>query len=275
MPDTFNAPIVAGRTGLDGVDGYPHSWPGAFPHHPLERNQVGSAAVTAAAFAAALAELALTMRHVGTHGEHFALAVIADSAVAVIGGAEQAAVIGPAGPGRSTTRSARADLIPLLVDVGDELGQGPLLDAEQQGTAIVVDDLDSETRWPLFTARALTLGVRSVLCTPLAADGAVYGSLALISTRPAVFTGESATWAAVFAAHAALALTDIRLVRNLTAMVQSRDDIGQAKGILMERHKISADDAFDLLVAASQHGNIKLHQVCRQLVDTGELPAQR
>lgn len=98
--------------------------------------------------------------------------------------------------------------------------------------------------------------------------------MVLIAAQPAAFIGDAAARAAVFAAHAALALTGARQVRNLTAMSHSRVDIGQAKGILMERHQITAAAAFALLVHTFEHRNIKLHQVCRHLADTGDLPTQ-
>lgn len=223
MSDKFvELAATGGGAGLDGVDGYPHTWAGAFPPRPLEQTQAASTVATAELFAGSLAELALTVRHVGTQDEQQALAVIADAAVTILlGGAEQAAVVDLAGPDRLTTRSARGELIPLVVEFGNELGRGPLLEAARRRAVIVVDDLATETRWPQFTAQALTLGVRSVLCTPLVADGVMYGSLVLIAAQPAVFTGDSAARAAVFAAHAALALTGARQVRDLTAMSQS------------------------------------------------------
>lgn len=277
MSDTYvELAAMGGGTGLDGVDGYPHAWAGAFPPRPLQQNHAGLVAAPPELFAASLAELALTVRHIGIQDEQQALAVIAAAAVnTLLGGAEQATVVAPAGPDRLTIRSAHGELIPLVVELSNEAGQGPLLEAAQQRAVITVEDLSTETRWPQFTARAVTLGVRSVLCTPLAADGVMYGSLVLVADQPAAFIGDAAARAAVFAAHAALALTGARQVRNLTAMSQSRDDIGQAKGILMERHKITASAAFAVLVHTSQDLNIKLHQVCQHLADTGELPTQR
>lgn len=145
MSDTFvELAATGGGTGLDGVDGYPHSWAGAFPPRPLEQTQAGSTVATAELFAGSLAELALTVRHVGTQDEQQALAVIADAAVTVLGGAEQAAVVALAGPDRLTTRSAHGELIPLVVELGNELGQGPLLEAARQRAVIVVDDLSTE-----------------------------------------------------------------------------------------------------------------------------------
>jgi AmiR/NasT family two-component response regulator len=57
----------------------------------------------------------------------------------------------------------------------------------------------------------------------------------------------------------------------MRAAVVNRDLIGQAKGILMERHRITADAAFTLLAAASQRKNVKLTDVAAHLVETGEL----
>ena len=47
--------------------------------------------------------------------------------------------------------------------------------------------------------------------------------------------------------------------------------IGMAIGILMERHRVTADDAFALLTAASQRENRKLRVLADRLVLTGSL----
>jgi AmiR/NasT family two-component response regulator len=80
--------------------------------------------------------------------------------------------------------------------------------------------------------------------------------------------------ALVLAAHASTALASTMAcsaaelqVAQLGQALNSRDVIGQAKGILMERRKISADEAFDVLRRASQSLNIKLTQVAKTLVD--------
>jgi len=56
-------------------------------------------------------------------------------------------------------------------------------------------------------------------------------------------------------------------IANLRLAVVNRDVIGQAKGILMERHGLGAEEAFQRLVTMSQHANIKLHDVAQNLVD--------
>ena len=59
---------------------------------------------------------------------------------------------------------------------------------------------------------------------------------------------------------------------GLKLALASRDTIGQAKGILMERYRLSADEAFERLRAASQSANRKLVDLARQLTETGEWP---
>lgn len=55
-------------------------------------------------------------------------------------------------------------------------------------------------------------------------------------------------------------------VDQLEEAVDSRDLIAQAKGILMAREACSAEEAFDILRAASQHANKKLRDIAREVV---------
>ena len=66
--------------------------------------------------------------------------------------------------------------------------------------------------------------------------------------------------------------SEIHRVENLRAALTSRDVIGQAQGILIERERITADQAFGVLRRTSQHLNIKLREVAQYVVDTGEIP---
>jgi AmiR/NasT family two-component response regulator len=63
-----------------------------------------------------------------------------------------------------------------------------------------------------------------------------------------------------------------RRADTLQTALNTRETIGEALGILMERERISADQAFDILRRASQHLNIKLREVAQDLVDTGKDP---
>jgi GAF domain-containing protein len=255
--------------GLHSVDGYARSWFAGFRHttpgYPLEAD--------AKAFAASLADLVLSVKHQGVADEQRALDLITENAVALIAGAEHAAVVVPAGPKRLDARSAHGALPPLVMGLENDLAEGPCIDAVTQTAQVVVPDLKSEVRWPAFSKEVLRLGVGSMLCTPLAAEDRIVGSLTLVSSKPNAFDEDSAGLAMVFAAHAAIALVGAIEVRHLKTMVSSRDLIGQAKGMLMERYKLDADKAFSLLVRISQNQNVKLRDICQQLVDTGQLPA--
>ena len=76
----------------------------------------------------------------------------------------------------------------------------------------------------------------------------------------------------VFAAHASIALTHRRTETGLRAAIDTRGTIGQAIGILVERHKMPPERAFDLLVRASQRSHVKLRDLAGYVVDTGVEP---
>lgn len=88
----------------------------------------------------------------------------------------------------------------------------------------------------------------------------------LYSRQAGVFGDESEHIGLLFAAHAALAYSAVHQKAGLTRSVATRQLIGQAQGILMERHKLTADQAFALLVKASQHHNTKLRDIADHLV---------
>jgi hypothetical protein len=111
-----------------------------------------------------------------------------------------------------------------------------------------------------------------MLSFQLYVEGDNLGALNLYSRTPVAFDDESEHVGLLFASHAAIAYDAVRQQTGLARSVATRQLIGQAQGILMERHKITADQAFGLLVRASQHRNTKLRDVADALVHSGELP---
>lgn len=226
-------------------------------------------------FAASLAELILTVTtHSGAHpGEGSVWTVISDAAAVLIPGAEQAGIVVSAGLRRLSDLDvdvAHGD-VQLLMETQDHAGEGPYLDAASSGEHVLVGDLHTDTRWPQFTA-STPREIRSLLCTPLAVSSRAVGVLTVLSTRAWAFDDTSAQLATAVAAHAALALAHVERTRNLHAMAVGRDVIGQAKGILMQRHQLTADRASHTLVRASQNGNIELQKLCQHLARTGDFP---
>ncbi len=104
-------------------------------------------------------------------------------------------------------------------------------------------------------------------------DGDQLGALDLYAGRPGAFDDESQDIVQLFAAHAAVAIAGAEHEENLRTAVGSRDLVGQAEGILVERHEITADQAFGVLVQVSQEVDRKLSDVAGELTDTGAVPS--
>lgn len=153
-----------------------------------------------------------------------------------------------------------------------ELGEGPCIRAAVSDLTVWIDDMRTETRWPNFAAAAADLGIRSMACFYLYIDGDDSAALNLHSTEPAAFTAEARQLGELFAAHAATAFGAIQEKQQLRAALGSRDIIGQAKGMIMERYKLDAGEAFALLARLSQDTNTKLVDVAVQIVEAGPEP---
>jgi GAF domain-containing protein len=163
----------------------------------------------------------------------------------------------------------------LLDRAQQQLGAGPCIEAAQAQSTVRVADTLADGRWGEFCATAAGLGVRSMLCVPLGVDERLVGTLSLFADRPAAFTDRDERLTTLFATLAALALADAQRAQQLRTALESRDLIGQAKGILMERNRITASEAFDRLSEQSQLRNVKLTVVAGHLVETGELLGAR
>lgn len=167
-----------------------------------------------------------------------------------------------------------------LEEMECEVGEGPCLDATAQRAMFESADLrDQLAVWPTFAARAIDAGIRSMLAFRLFAAEDTLGALDLYGRGANAFDETARAFGAVFAAHAALALAgaqlhehDLENVDGLRVALESRDVIGQAKGILMTTRGIEADAAFALLRSTSNQGNMKLRDVADHVVRTGTLP---
>ena len=162
-----------------------------------------------------------------------------------------------------------------------ELDQGPCVTAAAAPPpdgVVIAHDLAGEDaeRWPVFAPRAVDLGWRSVMSIEMGSDARHHSALNLYSPDPRVFRPADAHVAALFAVQAAMLIYGAEHVARVGQAVASRDGIGQAKGILMERFGVDADQAFQMLVSASQDTNMKLVDVAAWLVTESTQPeAQR
>jgi len=158
-------------------------------------------------------------------------------------------------------------------------GEGPCLDAISASLMVTAPSFPDE-RWPILGASPTEYGVQSSISYQLKGTrgGNGMGSLNIYAYAPEAFDDAAVEIGTILAAHASLAARAVgertslqRLDKDLEQALLSRDVIGQAKGILMERLKTTPEQAFEILKNASQRLNVKLRQVARDITETGEL----
>lgn len=175
------------------------------------------------------------------------------------------------------TTVAPTDDVPRQVDaIQYATGQGPCLEAIRDEEIVLLDDLATDARWPVFAARAVAeTGVRSMLAARLFVQDDTIGALNLFARAPGAFDDHDAAVVAILAGHAALAVTAARAKEHadqLDRALQSNRDIGVAMGVLMTRRGMTREQAFAVLREASQRLNVKLRDVASEVADTGSLP---
>jgi GAF domain-containing protein len=163
-----------------------------------------------------------------------------------------------------------------------ERGYGPCVDAGRAGQMLLIDDMRNDQRWPDYAQHAAAHGVLSSLSVPLPFQGATIGALNTYAGRPQFLDDndveiaeEVAAWVGVAVGNAEAAARTMEDPNHLRTAMMSRAVIEQAKGILMERHKIKEDEAYTILTHASQRTNTKLRDVASELVRTGALLSAR
>ncbi|MEV8378826.1 GAF and ANTAR domain-containing protein [Kribbella sp. NPDC056861] len=148
-----------------------------------------------------------------------------------------------------------------------ELGEGPCLTAVLKEPVVQVDDIRSDPRWPKYGPRvAAEYGIGSQLAFQFHADPHVRGGFNLYSHQPHGIGVDDHRLAVLFANLAAAALGWSRQDETLNEALTTRNTIGQAIGIIVERYQLDPDRAFNFLVRTSQTGNIKLHDVAAGII---------
>jgi GAF domain-containing protein len=111
-----------------------------------------------------------------------------------------------------------------------------------------------------------------MLAVPMTGPRGVFGALTFYATDPQAFSAEFVALAAAYGTHAGMAVGHAELEANLRVGLETREEIGRAVGIIMERHRLNPTGAFDLLVFASQRAHMKLRDVAAWVNETGEDP---
>jgi hypothetical protein len=218
-----------------------------------------------------LAALAADIR--GPDDDDSALLRLTQLAVKHVEGCDWASITVMRG-GKGSTLASSDDVALAADRLQYQAGEGPCLSAAEDNSAYLLFDVETETRWPLFTAAlAARTPVRSVLSFQLPAEE--HSALNLFAHQPSAFSDDDVTAGTVFAAQASslVALHHAQdKAANLETALESNREIGAAIGVLMAHHKITREVAFTLLRQASQHLHVKLRDVAAEVVDTGILP---
>jgi len=207
------------------------------------------------------------------------LQTVADLAKTVIPGNPEASVTVLV-KGEPSTVASTGQLAVDLDETQYERGHGPCLHAARTGELTEIPDTRTDTRWRDYMRRAREHGNLSSMSVPLAIDEdeQVSGALNLYAREADAFDEDDRDVARAFSCYAAVASGNMYGYRsardaagNLQTALQSRAIIDQAKGVLMERYRLTPDQAFHMLAQASMNANKKVRDLADQLITTGEL----
>jgi len=175
--------------------------------------------------------------------------------------------------GRARTAVFTDDTALAIDSAQYDTGSGPCLDAFRNQQVYRIDDMATDARWVPFSEAAAAQGVQSSMSLPLLARHEGVGALNFYSRSPAAFSDDDVEVGMQFATHAAIVLANSQaywdarqLGLDLIEAMKSRATIEQAKGILMGAQRCTADEAFQVLVRASQRENRKLREIADEMV---------
>ncbi|MFF7974361.1 ANTAR domain-containing protein [Streptomyces sp. NPDC007905] len=200
---------------------------------------------------------------------------IVESAVQLVEGCDAAGILAVR-KGRAVTLAACGDMVQESDRLQGELCEGPCFDIARRpdGERVfrIADMTQPQPDWERYAAEARKLGIGSMTGVLLYTDDEDFGALNLYARRPGAFGKDIETAGWLLASHAAVALASARTIDQLEHAMETRHAIGEAIGILRERHRLSEDDAFNVLRRISQHHNVKLRDVAHKVRAEGAGP---
>lgn len=201
------------------------------------------------------------------------LSELTQSAVDYVSGAQYSGITIAGRDGKVRTAAATGHYPVVLDEIQQRVEDGPCLAAAWEQHIIRIDDMETEQRWSAYCREVLAeTPIRSVVAFQLYADNQTMGALNFYAETPGAFDADAVESGLIIATHAALMWSLMRRDEQFRSALASRDIIGQAKGMLMERYTIDAGQAFEVLKKLSQSSNTPLIDVARDIV-TVERPA--
>ena len=183
--------------------------------------------------------------------------------------------------GRFRSEASTGAIAPRADALQYEIGSGPCIDAVLDDNVYVTGDVAHDERWPEWGQRAHTeTGVRSVLAHRLTLhdESEAIACLNVFSEEVDAFGPRDVGAGLVLATHGSLLVTALVArdkATNLRTALESNREIGVAMGILMQRHRLTREQAFDVLRVASQDANRKVADLATEVADTGVLAISR
>jgi hypothetical protein len=196
------------------------------------------------------------------------IAELAEHAAVEIPGAQYAGVTVTRNAKQIDTPAATHKWPVLLDEIQQRHREGPCLTAAWEEKTIHVANLETDERFPLYARDALEqTPIKSVMAFQMWVAGETMGALNVYAETANAFGPASRAIGLVFAAHSSVAWNAARRDEQFKKALGSRDVIGQAKGMLMERYGVDAFQAFDLLRKLSQDSNTPLFEIAADLVE--------
>lgn len=200
------------------------------------------------------------------------VAELAEHAAVGIPGAKYAGVTVTRNAKNIDTPAATHKWPILLDEIQQRHREGPCLTAAWEEKTIHVANLATDERFPLYSRDVLEqTPIRSVMAFQMFIAGETMGALNVYAEEPHVFGQESRAIGLIFAAHSSVAWNAARRDEQFARALSSRDTIGQAKGMIMERYSVDAVQAFEVLRKLSQDSNVPLVKVATELVTKAQL----
>lgn len=191
---------------------------------------------------------------------------LAGAAVDCVPGAQYAGISVVRSRGQLHTAASSGTYPAVLDSLQQRYGQGPCLEAALRHCSVHVDDLRSDTRWPLYRRDSINqTPIRSSLSMSVLPDQYLTGALNVFAEQPRAFKAESFEIASIFAVHAALGWSTVRAKNQLRRAAATGDVTGQVKGILMERFNVTEDEALALLKRLSKDSRVSVSEISRRL----------
>jgi GAF domain-containing protein len=196
------------------------------------------------------------------------LSDVTAAAMELIPGADTAGVLLIGNGGKWESVANTSDLPYRLDELQMLFNEGPCVEAALDELIVRTDDFRADERWPQYSPAVVEIGVLSGLSFKLYTADRTAGALNLFSFKVNAFNAEDETIGVVLAAHAAAAILASRHGEQLQSAISTRDRIGQAKGIIMERFGVNDVKAFEMLRKLSQDSNTPLIDIAQRVIDT-------